>query len=183
MPSLNLDFLNLLKSDYKNYKIFIETGTGYCDTIIEMVKYFDELYSIEISKVLHERALEKHSNDKINFILADSAVYLNELLPELNDNVIIFLDAHYSFGETGHNGKQVPLLEELEIINNKLSKEAIIIIDDMRLTDKKKKRKEWCDINDKIILSKIDKNRIKNYYYLSSELHEKDRFVIEMNEK
>jgi hypothetical protein len=147
MPSLNLDFLNLLKSDYKNYKIFIESGTGYCDTINEMVKYFDKLYSIEIAKLLHKKALEKHSNDKINFILADSVVYLNELLPKLNDNVIIFLDAHYSTGETEHNGKQVPLLEELEIINNKLSKEAIIIVDDMRLMKPNPKtglkRKEW----------------------------------------
>ena len=47
MPSINLDFLNKLKNDYKDYPNFIETGTYFGETIMELEKYFSNLYTIE----------------------------------------------------------------------------------------------------------------------------------------
>jgi hypothetical protein len=40
MPSINLAFLKMLQTDYKNYPNFIETGTYMGETILHMEQYF-----------------------------------------------------------------------------------------------------------------------------------------------
>ena len=52
MPSIDENFLKLLKTNYKNYNIFVETGTYLGETIFEMEKYFKELHTIEIKEEL-----------------------------------------------------------------------------------------------------------------------------------
>ena len=48
MPSINEKFLNSLKTNYKNYPLFVETGTFLGQTIFTMEKYFKELHTKEI---------------------------------------------------------------------------------------------------------------------------------------
>ena len=46
MPSIDLQFLNKLKDDYKSYINFIETGTYQGDTILYLEQYFPLYVSI-----------------------------------------------------------------------------------------------------------------------------------------
>ena len=40
MPSIDLNFLKMLQTNYKNYPNFIETGTAQGDTILHIEKFF-----------------------------------------------------------------------------------------------------------------------------------------------
>lgn len=178
MPSLNLNFLNILQDDYKKYQNFIETGTFMGETIFRLEPYFDKLYTIEIKKEFYENVKKKYSGDKLSFFLGDSPDVLNELLPDIIGKSIIFLDGHWSAGNTGHGKKEVPLYEELNNIILHHKDEAIIIIDDVRLFEKREpKYYDWSDINIENIL-KIVKDRQTKGYFLPSCLAVNDRFII-----
>lgn len=186
MPSLNINFLNQLRDNYKNYNIFVETGTYLCETILEMNKYFKKLNTIEIKKEIYDNAIKKYSNSNknINFILGDSKEVFKKLLPSLNEDTIFFLDGHWSAGITGKSDKDCPLIEEIALINSLFKYNAIIIIDDYRLFGTGPKTNNICNweniTKDEII--KILSNRIHNIkdnvYHLPSNLHKQDRLII-----
>ena len=186
MPSLNKDFLNLLKDDYSKYPLFVETGTNKGVTIFNMEKFFQKLYTIELKYEFYNNCKNIYKGNKINFLNGDSLLKLKELVPELKLNSIFFLDAHYMTGNTPTGIKECPLIEEIESINNFFTKKAIIIIDDFRLFEKKSKKNkwgeriDWTDINKQKIISILDK-RLSNLYHLPSELHAKDRLIIHIN--
>ena len=109
MPSLEKDFLYVLKDDFKKYPCFIETGTNQGKTIISFEPYFNNLYTIEISESLYNTAKCKYNGNKIKFILGDSSIVLKELLPKIREKCIFFLDGHWSGGDTGHSKQRLSL--------------------------------------------------------------------------
>tara|TARA_B110000285_G_scaffold18808_2_gene18258 strand:+ start:848 stop:1405 length:558 start_codon:yes stop_codon:yes gene_type:complete len=184
MPSINLDFLKKLQTDYKNYPNFIETGTYMGDTILHMEQYFSNLYTIEIKKEFYENVKNYYRGNKINFYLGDSGDVFTEILPNINGKSIFFLDGHWSAGNTGKGKKDCPLYEELTSIMSNHTDEAIIIVDDVRLfgmgPNKGNDICNWEEINIKNIL-KIVKNRMTNHYFLPSELNKEDRLLIHIS--
>tara|TARA_R100000908_G_C3687877_1_gene103594 strand:+ start:111 stop:692 length:582 start_codon:yes stop_codon:yes gene_type:complete len=183
MPSLNISDLKLIlnkdkkvSSIFKNYNFnnFIETGTHIGTTAFEMAKHFERVDTIEIAKNLFDHCkLIKEQNEltNVNLHLGDSSILLEKILKNLKGESIFFLDGHYSHGITGRGNKDVPLLEELKIINSNYYYSSIIIIDDARLfgTDKDE---DWLDITESNILKCFDSDKIvKSFYY-------EDRYVI-----
>jgi hypothetical protein len=73
----------------------------------------------------------------------------------MNDNYVIFLDGHYSSGDTALGPKECPLVEEITDIAKYCKTKAVIIIDDYRLFSKGPKDgydHDWTDINkDKLL--------------------------------
>jgi len=112
-------------------KVFIETGTLYGDMIEAMKPYFDQLYSIELSESLYERACERFSGeDKVRIIQGDSAVELGKLMSEITGPAMFWLDGHYSAGDTARGVKDTPIYEELNDIFNHSPNGHVIMIDD-----------------------------------------------------
>ena len=187
MPSINLDFLKKIQTDYKNYPNFIETGTYKGETILHMEQYFSNLYTIEIKKAFYENVKNNYKGNKINFYLGDSGDVLNEILPTINDKSIIFLDGHWSAGSTGKGKKDCPLYEELTSIMVNHTNEAVIIVDDVRLFGRGPNNKgskydkcNWEEINIENTL-KIVKDRMVNHYFLPSKFNKEDRLVIHIS--
>jgi hypothetical protein len=184
MPSIDINFLLQLQDDYKNYPCFIETGTLLGGTIFSVEPYFNKLYTIEFSEYYYNITKNYYNANKINFILNDSSIEFETLLPTITDKTIFFLDGHWSSGDTGRSSKDCPLEEEIRHINNLFRNEAIIIIDDYRLfgLDKSsgKLNEDWSKIT-KDLLVNIIKSRINKIYHLDSSCAKDDRLIIHIN--
>ena len=68
MPSINKSFLELLRDSYKNYPVFIETGTLVGGTTFAMEPLFEKVYTVEVSEKYHNLTKNKYSGNKIDFI-------------------------------------------------------------------------------------------------------------------
>ena len=112
---------------------FIETGFYHGDTTLKASKRF-RVYAIELSEVLCEKAKQRFKNTKnINLYQGDTIQVLPTILKSLKEQTVIFLDAHYSMGETAKGSSNTPIIEELEIIKKSSHKNALLIIDDARM--------------------------------------------------
>ncbi len=163
MGRFNFNLLQKLLNE--NYQVAIETGTFQGHGTLEISKYFNNVFTIEINENLYKNACEKFKdNGKINCVLGNSSVKLIELAQNTiikNSNVLFWLDAHWSgnnsvdwnksrwkgYGiDTGYieelciNGvitskAQVPLEEEILNIYNNYKNECLIYIDDFDKID------------------------------------------------
>lgn len=181
MPALTIEFLNLLHVNYRDFPAFIETGTCYGQTIFRMEPFFKTLYTVEIKEEFHRNVKARYTGNRINFLLGDSSVVFEHLLPTISEKAIFFLDGHWSAGDTGRGKKDCPLVEEITSINTLFKNEAIIIVDDCRLFETGPKNKNgmhnWEDINEKCLID-ILQTRISDVYRLESELSKDDRMII-----
>ena len=188
MPSLDKTFLNnIILIDFTirkkkiKYPVFVETGTGNGHTTFQMEPFFETLYSVEVKKEFYENVVNSYTGTKIHFLLGDSAILLEFLCQKIEDNVIFFLDGHYSSCGTGNGIKDVPLYEELHHINKRLKNNGIIIVDDARLFGSKG-GENWSDINEEGLL-KVLENRVVKSYRMGSDIDPRDRLIIHLSEK
>jgi len=186
MPSIDKSFLEKLHDNYTKYPCFIESGTFNGDTIFSVEPLFDTLHTIEFSEKYYNNTRNRYTGDKIKFILGDSSIVFEHLLPTITDKCIFFLDGHWSSDDTGHSSKDCPLEEEITHINNLFQHDAIIIINDFRLfgLDKSsgKLGEDWSQIN-KDNLLRILGYRINTVYHLESSHAKDDRLIIHIDSK
>lgn len=125
--------LALFLKEQTNSNTFIETGTYYAGTTLWAAKYFNNVHTIELSEVLYKKVSPQHAHiTNIQFHFGDSREQLKTILNTIDESVILWLDAHWSSGETYGEDDNCPLIKELEIINQS-NKNACILIDDARL--------------------------------------------------
>ena len=109
---------------------------------------------------------------------------LTDILPIITGKSIIFLDGHWSAGNTGKGIKDCPLYEEISSIISSHKDEVIIIVDDVRLFGKGPNKGtdicNWEEINIENIL-KIVNDRMTNHYFLPSCHDNEDRLVIHIS--
>jgi hypothetical protein len=141
---LSYDKKRILIKEYRlknNSKIFIETGTFLGDTIDLLKNDFEKLISFELSEELAIKAKKRFTNDiNIKILHGDSGKLLANVLNEISDPCLFWLDGHYSsefwigdeFIRTAKGDKDTPILEELKAILKHPIKNHIILIDDAR---------------------------------------------------
>lgn len=148
----------------------VETGTykGWSTKILS--KFFQTVYTIEISEKLLQEAVTNNSDCKnIKYIQGDSTESLKKL--KIKDNCLCFLDAHISGIDSSWNKKeQVPLLKELETVLENFTGKLALIIDDVRLFDN---FSDWSGITEENILCIISRYRRVRSSYVKD-----DRFYI-----
>jgi len=112
----------------------IETGTYQGDMVEAMKDAFNKIFSIELESELYERAKKRfNSNDHISIIHGDSGEVLSDVLAEVDEPCLFWLDGHYSAGITAKGEADTPINEELNHILNHPVVGHVILIDDARL--------------------------------------------------
>ena len=131
----------LAKNNLKKYlnPVFIETGTFLGDGVC-MAKDsgFGRIISIEVSKLLCEKASLRFKEENITIVNGDSSKILWSVIKDIKERITFVLDAHnLCYGEdTLKDNKNLewwPLMKELEIITKHSRRDHTIIVDDVRL--------------------------------------------------
>ncbi|GAB4513295.1 MAG: hypothetical protein OHK0046_13990 [Anaerolineae bacterium] len=113
-------------------KIFIEMGTYHGNTAVWAAEHFDKVITTEMSHSIYQETSQKYHNiANIQFLFGDSRQLLKEIIPQVAEPAIFWLDSHWSGGETYGENDECPLLDELQIINQS-PVEHFILIDDAR---------------------------------------------------
>ncbi|TSD65884.1 hypothetical protein FFF34_000355 [Inquilinus sp. KBS0705] len=116
-----------------NTKIFIETGTYLGETLNASKQIFKKLISIELDKTLYKNAANMFANDKhIKIYNGDSGLVLEEILIDVTEPCLFWLDGHYSEGITAKGELNTPIIKELKHIFNNPIKNHVVLIDDAR---------------------------------------------------
>lgn len=116
-------------------RTLIETGTYRGVTTRRCIGNFDRVYTIELDPTLAreaQRRLARFSNCKV--IEGDAATEMQQLLDtgHIGDNLLVFLDGHFSGVDTAHGDQAEPAIDVLETIARHRDRIAAIVIDDFR---------------------------------------------------
>jgi hypothetical protein len=100
-----------------------------------MLTVFDRIISIELSKELHQKAVERFkAATEVKILQGDSAVKLGEALDDAGDeSAVVWLDAHYSGEGTSRSQENTPIVGEIEVINQRGNGRELVLIDDIRM--------------------------------------------------
>lgn len=130
---LKSSLLKQLKTIF-GIRSFVETGTYLGDTTSNASAIFDEIHTIELSKELYLKALQRFKDYK-NVVVhhGDSGAILKDVLPNIEGRILFYLDGHYSGHVTAKGVSYTPVLEELEAIENTNKSDSVILIDDIRV--------------------------------------------------
>ena len=116
-------------------RVLIETGTFMGDMVAAMQGAFVKIYSIELSQELFVKAQQRFlGSSDVELLQGDSGRVLGEVLPKIDEPALLWLDGHYSAGETARGEKDTPILEELGKVLQALAQQPghIVLIDDAR---------------------------------------------------
>lgn len=112
-------------------RVLIETGTYRGKMIFAMRPYFDRIVSIEVDPALAERAKGLFAGcPDVEVVLGDSGQCMPDILVELGEPALFWLDGHYSGEGTGKGDKRTPILEELDAVFDHAVSGHVIAVDD-----------------------------------------------------
>lgn len=116
-----------------NINTLIETGTYLGETVEACLPIFKKIISIELAPELFKNAKAKFANTaKVELYEGDSGEVLQNILPNITEPCLFWLDGHYSEGFTAKGKLNTPIINELNHIFNHQVKSHIILIDDAR---------------------------------------------------
>jgi hypothetical protein len=116
----------------------IELGTDIAKIASKRYKYFEAgnfqkelIHTDELDNDF--KNTQSYFKGRLILINNDSVQALKELMPIINEPVCFWLDAHAGAQKYARGAKDVPLLQELEVIKNHHIKNHIIAIDDAHM--------------------------------------------------
>lgn len=114
-------------------RVFIETGTNDGGTPWELKDDFDVLYTIELGEKPYREAVQKFKDyPQVSCLFGDSAAVLPGVLFIIDQAALIWLDGHWSGGDTARGSQDTPVLAELEAIFA-TGRDHVVLVDDARL--------------------------------------------------
>jgi hypothetical protein len=94
---------------------------------------FDNVISIEIDPNLHAEATKRCADrPNVEIMLGDGSVLLPQVIARTS-NALLFLDGHFSGGQTGHGDEPEPVLREVDLLKSHLHNVSAVVVDDFRL--------------------------------------------------
>jgi hypothetical protein len=143
--------------------LFLETGTHHGQTAAWAAKHFSQVVTIEASPELHRAAAEQHRLlGNVRFVHGDSRSVLGSELAALGGPAVLWLDSHWSGGDTYGEDAECPLLAELEAVRASLV-DHFLFIDDARLflspPPRPHKAEQWPTLTDVVAALTIDRPR------------------------
>lgn len=119
------------------FKFFVETGTYLGDMVEVQKNQFERVISIELGKELYEKAVLRFQNDpQVTLLQGDSGALLKDVVADLDEAALFWLDGHYSAGITAKSDKNTPIVEELKTIFRSPLAHGILIDDARHFTGK-----------------------------------------------
>lgn len=123
-----------LFSKYKNnYSTFIETGTYLGDGVQAALNAgFSNVISIELAPTHYNICKNRFTtNTNVEILFGDSRLLLPNILKTHNENILFWLDAHCSGGETTGDGVEDTIEKELMVLKDAKMKNFTLLLDDM----------------------------------------------------
>jgi hypothetical protein len=118
----------------RSSRVFVETGTCTGETLFKFVNRFKKAYSIELSKSLFNGVKKRFLNfPNVELFQGDSSQILPQIIPNIKEQALFWLDAHYSGPHTAKGDKETPIIKEMEIILKNWREGTVVLIDDARL--------------------------------------------------
>jgi hypothetical protein len=116
-----------------SFRTFIETGTFMGRMVYGVRHIFDRILSIELEENLC-RNVRKYFRryPHIKIIHGDSGRLLPEILSNISEPCLFWLDAHYSGGITAKGDFETPIMQEVAHILSHRTRNHCILIDDAR---------------------------------------------------
>lgn len=125
--------LILLLKQNLNISTFVETGTFKGDTAAWASNHFEKVITIENSKLYFDEATNSNNHlQNIKFLFGDSRAVLTNVVSELRDPTIFWLDAHWCSMDSYGSNDQCPVIDEINLIRS-TGTNHYIFIDDARL--------------------------------------------------
>lgn len=172
-PQIVTSFFEALNQNKDDYDVFIESGTKGGTTIINLISLFKTLHTIELSEnyfnFFDNIKKENNFTNVVNYFGATENL-MSGILEGLssNDNVVFWLDGHWSSFDTARGEKDCPLLDECSIIDNTYrSNKAIILIDDFRLFGTNI-AEDWSEVTLKNVISCFKRHSV--LYFIKDDI-------------
>ena len=129
----------VIKSYLKKYYLncFVETGTHLGDTLADVAQDQSvHSISIELADEYYQSAQERFAKyTNVSLFHGDSGKLMPQIVAELKQPTLFWLDGHYSGGLTAKGNLETPISEELQTILASPIKGHVILIDDIRCFD------------------------------------------------
>jgi hypothetical protein len=123
----------LMLADLHQLDLFIETGTHYGRMVRALAPRFRTIYSIELSPRLAAIATKEFGRYRhIKIVEGDSAECLPQLIIQLKQPALFWLDAHFCSGESAQGEEESPIESEIAAIISRAPKGSVILVDDAR---------------------------------------------------
>jgi hypothetical protein len=115
--------------------MLIETGTYKGDTVAALRPHFERIVSIELSPELAAHAnVRFHHDQGVAIVEGDSGALLPSVLDGLPGRALLWLDGHWSGGETARGEFNTPVRGEIEAALRH-RRDHVLLIDDARCFD------------------------------------------------
>jgi hypothetical protein len=113
---------------------FIETGTYLGGTAYRCARVFDRVYTIELDAELVRHARHNLAGcSNVDVIEGDATVELEKIFATKPvERAVIFLDGHFSGGNTAKGDVEEPAILELQVLQRHRDRVSAIVIDDFR---------------------------------------------------